>query len=1282
MSFRALGIFRALSTPGRVSPYVLAVGATAAAILLTGSLWPANRSLLFAFFLLAILGTAVYGHARAAAVAMVLSLVSLSYVFLEPYHSPAVSGAGAWTLGVAALVGAGVILLVGRLKAREIRSEAERRRAEQTLREQAELITHAQRIGRMGSWSLDIRTGRLTWPDVTCQLFGIDPADFTGTFEQFYRLILPEDLAHYDAARARLSSSEPLFEAEYRIRRPDGAVRWMYSRGRVDVDGAGNPLRRVGMVMDITEQRAAREASSSTATVIRTAGRIARLGGWTLTVPDRVLTWTDENCAIHDLPPGYKPTFEEGLGYYPPEDRAEVMRHVSACERDGMPYDVELRKHTATGRLIWVRSIGEAVRDEDGRIVRLQGAFQDITERRQAQQALRDSEALFRTLAESMPQMVWMAQPDGSGTYVNQRWVAYTGLGLDQIAGHGWQVCIHPDDRQQASLAWEAAVQSGDYNVECRLRHADGRYRWMLIRGLPLRDGDDEITGWIGTCTDIDDLKQAQQAAHESERVQRALATELDSQRSRLVAAQAVAGVGSWETDLSTLSVIWSAETYRICEADPATFQPTHDGFLALVHPDDRAAVDGAFRRSVEQRFGGVIEHRLLMADGRIKFVEERWQVIADDSGAPRMATGTCQDITERRRTQDAIRMQAHMLDQIGQAVIATDTGGRITYANRFAGELYGWEPGEILGRHVTDVTRPQSSPELGRDIMTRLERGESWTGEFPVQDRRGRVFPALLTDSPVLDDRRRLIGIVGISTDISARIQAEEEMRQKDALIRIAGRVTRTGGWAVEGPEQRVFWSDEVFDILDFPHGGPPPIEEALALYLDPWREQITAALSACAADGTPFDLEVEILTAHAARKWVRVSGEAVWRADGTIRRVQGAFQDITERKQLEQQYLRAQRMESIGTLAGGIAHDLNNVLAPILMSIGLLQDDEHDPDRLATLATIEASAKRGASMISRVLSFARGMEGRRIEVQLGPLLRDMATIVRDTFPKNIAFEERLAPDLRTLQADPTQLHQVLLNLCVNARDAMPEGGRIAVSARNVVIGESFAGINMDARVGPYVIIEVEDSGTGIPREIIDKIFDPFFTTKALGKGTGLGLATSMAIVKGHGGFMRASSDPGQGSRFQLYLPAEATRAAAAPAAAAESNSRGNGETILVVDDEKSIRQIARRTLEAFGYRVLVAADGAEAVALYAAHEAAIAVVVTDMMMPVMNGTATIQELVRMNPQVRIICASGLAADASLDGVAATRIRHFLSKPYTADTLLSAIRAAIAWEA
>ena len=307
--------------------------------------------------------------------------------------------------------------------------------------------------------------------------------------------------------------------------------------------------------------------------LLRIAGRVARLGGWTIQLPTRALTWSDETCAIHDLPPGYEPTLDEGIGYFPPEHRANVMQHVETCERDGTPYDFEVPKMTATGRRIWVRSIGEAVRDADGRIVCLQGAFQDITSPRRPKRRCaraRPSSAPWRNRCRR-----WCGCPARTG-----------GTRLQSTLGGLLRVeprrelrprlehTVHPDDRQRAAEAWQHAIAGGDYNAECRLRRADGTYRWMLVRGLPLRDRAGETVKWIGTCTDIDELKQAQEAAQDSEGVQRALAAELDGERARLLAAQTVASVGSWETDLTTLTAIGRPRRIASSKSLPSIFFP------------------------------------------------------------------------------------------------------------------------------------------------------------------------------------------------------------------------------------------------------------------------------------------------------------------------------------------------------------------------------------------------------------------------------------------------------------------------------------------------------------------------------------------------------------------------------------------------------------------------------------------------------------------------------------------------------------------------------------
>jgi PAS domain S-box-containing protein len=399
----------------------------------------------------------------------------------------------------------------------------------------------------------------------------------------------------------------------------------------------------------------------------------------------------------------------------------------------------------------------------------------------------------------------------------------------------------------------------------------------------------------------------------------------------------------------------------------------------------------------------------------------------------------------------------------------------------------------------------------------------------------------------------------------------------------------------------------------------------------------------------------------------------------DGRPKSVLGIKTDVTEKRKIEVQFIRAQRMASLGLLAGGIAHDLNNVLTPIMLSIDMLKALVKEPEAAPLLETLEISARRGGDIVQQVLSFARGMEGQRIVVQPRYLLREIEHIIKDTFPKDIRLQFHLPHDTWTVLGDPTQIQQVLLNLCVNARDAMPNGGTLAIEAKNCVVDEHYVAMNQQAEPGLYVAISVTDGGTGIAYDIIDKIFEPFFTTKPVGKGTGLGLSSVQAIVKNHGGFINVYSEPGRGTTFKICFPAQAGAADFMTDTPEEiSLPRGRGETILVVDDEPSIIAITQQTLESFGYRMITATNGAEAVAMYAQHRAEVAAILTDLSMPVMDGRATVYALLKINPQARIIAMSGLDESKSAIMAANAGIKHFISKPYTAGVLLKTLRSVI----
>ncbi|MBD2183229.1 response regulator [Planktothrix sp. FACHB-1355] len=388
----------------------------------------------------------------------------------------------------------------------------------------------------------------------------------------------------------------------------------------------------------------------------------------------------------------------------------------------------------------------------------------------------------------------------------------------------------------------------------------------------------------------------------------------------------------------------------------------------------------------------------------------------------------------------------------------------------------------------------------------------------------------------------------------------------------------------------------------------------------------------------------------------------------------------DITEKKQLETQFLRAQRMESIGTLASGIAHDLNNALAPILMSVQLLEMKCHDEHSQRLLKILEANTKRSADLVKQVLSFARGLQGDRTNLQVAHLISEIAKIVKQTFPKCIEiYTDVPSSEIWTVCGDATQLHQVLMNLCVNARDAMPKGGILNVVAENIFIDENYARMNIEAKVGKYVVITVSDTGTGIPREILDRIFEPFFTTKEHGKGTGLGLSTAVGIVKGHGGFINVYSEVGKGTKFKVCLPAASTDESKFSQEIYRELPRGNGELVLVVDDEDAIREITKTSLESYNYQAIGASNGIEAIALYAERKTNISVVLVDMMMPMMDGPTTIRTLQKINPNVKIIAISGLTSNSQVTELNRQSVQTFLPKPFTSEELLKSLRSVIA---
>ncbi len=601
---------------------------------------------------------------------------------------------------------------------------------------------------------------------------------------------------------------------------------------------------------------------------------------------------------------------------------------------------------------------------------------------------------------------------------------------------------------------------------------------------------------------------------------------------------------------------------------------------------------------------------------------------------------------------------------QDGILILDADTG-QVVDANPFMKDLLGYSQEEFLGRKLWEIG-PFKGEAASKITFAELQQKDRIRYEaLPLETRDGRRVEVEFISNAYLVDRKRLIQCN--IRDITERKRADARFRrlvdsnaQGVMFWNTTGEITGANNAFLE--LVRYTREDLEAGRISWTVSTPPEYAS-----LD------RRAMEQIAATGVCKPYEKEFIRKDGSRVPVLIGAASF---EDSPEEGVCFFVDLTERKKLEHQFLRAQRLESIGTLAGGIAHDLNNILAPIMMSIELLKTSTTDPEAMHMLETIEVSSRRGADIVRQVLSFARGLEGERVEIQPKHVVQDLETIIRDTFPKDIRLHFSTPNDLWTILGDPTQVHQILLNLSVNARDAMPNGGNLTVSVVNCVLDDQYAAMHLNAKPGRYVNLSVTDSGTGMSPALLDKIFEPFFTTKELNKGTGLGLSTVLAIVKSHEGVINVYSEPGRGTTVKVYLPAIETAVETHKDPAEQiALPRGNGETVLLVDDEASILVITRQTLLAFGYRVLTATDGAEAVAVYAEHKKEIDVVLTDMAMPVMDGPASIRALVRINPAIKIIAASGLHSNNSGSKMAGAGVKYLLMKPYTAATLLKTVR-------
>ncbi len=738
-----------------------------------------------------------------------------------------------------------------------------------------------------------------------------------------------------------------------------------------------------------------------------------------------------------------------------------------------------------------------------------------------------------------------------------------------------------------------------------------------------------------------------------------------------LAIAGRLARFGGWALRAGSSELTLSPEARRILDVEddvPALLEES-----IRVHAEHegeriRAALEALFTRADPFE----IEITAQTATGRPLVVRVLGEPVLDDQGRVVSARGAIWDVTEsaaERARRAAVEQRLdETLNAFGDGLVFLDGDGRIGYVNTRAAQMVGRAAVELLGISIWSVFPEAIGSSFDRAFQRSIEEGVR-TSVRVRSDRMGIWLDCTLHPTPG--------GLVLYARDATEeermrrRADAAQQRIAEQAALLDASRdavVVRS----LDGVVQ--YWNTAAAQLYGW------TAEEAQGRRIDELvvarPGEYEAAMTATLRDGY-WSEELNETTRDGRAIIVDSRWQLLRDADGAPRGVFTLGSDVTRWRQDEEARLRARRLESLGTLAGGISHDLNNVLTPILMAVQLLGQGEQDPARRELLTTMETAARRGADMISKVLAFARGVDGRRERIAVDTLLDELRIVARDLLPSDVELtvEVEPIPPSSAPIGDSTQLLQVLTNLVTNARDAMPGGGALRVQASTVdgAPGEEPG----SPPLGASVVIAVEDTGTGMPAEVAEKVFEPFFTTKPLGSGTGLGLATSLSIMRSHGGLIRVDSAPGRGTRVELLLPVPEAGAVDYPERtdAEQPQLPGAGELVLVIDDDASIRTTVAHALSTSGYRVLTAADGAAGIALVESAEHAVDAVLTDMMMPVMDGAETSAYLEEHHPRIPIIASSGLATHIDRDEAPGMGISAFLAKPYTTTTLLRTLR-------
>ena len=972
---------------------------------------------------------------------------------------------------------------------------------------------------------------------------------------------------------------------------------------------------------------------------------------------------------------GLAPTIKSWTDLIHPEDMERVTEGIHhAIEGGAERWMDEYRLRHIDGSYVHVLDRGHIIHDASGRAIRMIGGLTDQTERIRNNERLLILSSAAEQAKESL--LITNAELDPPGPKiisVNPAFTIMTGYTAEEAIGMTPRILQGPLTDRAFLKRLRKSLEHGEaFEGEAINYRKDGteyNVEWSIA---PLRNARGEITHFVSVQREITSRKRSEAALRESELRYHSLFENM------------LEGYAYCQT-------VFEGDRLR-----DFTYLETNGAFERLTGLKDVVG------KKISDIFPGVQESdpELFNIYGRVALTGKPekcevylkalciWLSIAVYSHKKEHFIAVFDNITERKLAEAKLRERQTAL-ALAQSVAHLGSWEmdllNLDNVNanplRWSDETYrifGYLPDEISVSNDAffSSVHPMDRENVIAGFAEMLRTGHTYSLDHRIilpsgAERVVHEEAMMISDG----DNTRPGKVVGTVQDITDRRAGEERLLEQAGLLELAHDVIMVR----DLDDQIRFWNragETVYGWTSLEAIGnragellqSNPEAHALAIKCLMESGEWSGELRQTRKDGKPVIV---------ASRWTLLRN-----SQGHPKAVLVISSDITEHKKLESQFLRAQRLESVGTLASGVAHDLNNVLSPILMAAPLLREKIDTGLRDQLISNIEVSAQRAADIVRQVLTFARGVEGDRLLVQPTHLIKEIVQIAQDTFPKSIQVFAKYPPDQWAIEADPTQVHQILLNLCVNARDAMPDGGEIMISLENLMIDEQMATMMPGARPGAYVVIKVSDTGTGIPPEIIDQIFDPFFTTKEVGKGTGLGLSTTIGIVKSHGGFINVYSEVGAGTTFNVFLPAAGDAEERIKEDIEEYAPPGNGELLLVVDDERPICEMAEMILERHGYRVVMAGDGTEALAIFAHQFGEIKAVITDLMMPFMDGITLIRTLRKIKPEIAIIASSGRSDDKRMKELRTLDVPTCLIKPYTRIKLLTAVHDLLAGRA